>query len=151
MRMICLMAALVSAGAYAQDHEHHHEGGSALSKLTLDGSKKWQTDEQLRKGMATIRDDVQAAIEPIHAGKFQAKDYEALAARLEKQIGTVISKCKLAPAADAQLHLVLADLVAGADAMKKDGDRKRGVVLAIEALLAYPKFFEHPGWKPIKH
>ena len=127
----------------AGEHDHHHahgaaDGGAAdarpLSKLALKGGKKWQTDEQLRAGMAAMRDDVQAAIEPIHGGKYAAKDYEALAARIEKQITTVIAKCKLAPEVDAQVHLVLGEILSGTDVMKKDGDRKKGVVAVIEAL-----------------
>ncbi|MEW5738205.1 MAG: hypothetical protein AB1938_04730 [Myxococcota bacterium] len=151
MRTLLSLLTLLSCSALADGHEHAHEGGSALSKLTLNAGKRWQTDAQLQKAMAVIRDDVQAAIEPIHAGKFAAKDYEALAGRIEKQVAGVISKCKLPPEVDAQFHLVLADVVSGVATMKKAGDRTKGVVQVIEALQAYPTYFEHPGWKPIQH
>ncbi len=153
LMVAAVAVALTGGAALAAGHEHGHDagGGSAVSRLTLNKGKKWVTDEQLRGGMAAIRDETQAAVEPIHAGKYTPEQYAALAGRIEKQITDVIARCKLPPEVDAQIHLVLADFFTGTDAMKKEGDRKQGVVTVIEALQAYPKYFEHPGWKPIKH
>jgi hypothetical protein len=136
-----------SAAAHAHDH-----GEAAAVKLALDeGGRKWPTDEPLRAGMKSIRDDLQAAVVPIHAKTYTPDDYKALAARIESTIGTVVSKCKLPPRVDAQFHVVLAELVAGADVMKKDGDRMAGAAKAIGALRSYAEFFDHPGWEPVKH
>ncbi|HJV52529.1 MAG TPA: hypothetical protein VJ652_13775, partial [Noviherbaspirillum sp.] len=45
----------------AAGHEHH-EHGMAPQKIELNAGKKWPTDEPLRKGMDTIRNQVAAAL-----------------------------------------------------------------------------------------
>ena len=62
----------------------------------------------------------------------------------------------LLSAADAQLHIVVADLMAGAEAAQgKHGEDKRaeGVVKVAQASNAYGKYFSHSGWKaiPLSH
>jgi hypothetical protein len=37
------------------------------------------------------------------------------------------------------------------EAMKAGSHREEGAVKVVEALNAYGKHFNHPGWKPIKH
>ena len=138
------------AGAQAHDHGHA-DHGNAGSKLTLNKGQKWQTDATLRAGMTSIRDEMQAAVGPIHAKQYSPDDYKALAARIEAQLGTILSKCKLPPEVDAQIHLVLAELFAGTDLMKKEGNRMEGAVKIIKGLGAYASHFEHPNWQPIKH
>lgn len=146
--------ALTGGGIAIAQHDHghgHEDHGKSDSKLTLNNGKKWKTDEQLRGGMTAIRDEVQAAVVPIHSGKYTPEDYKGLAERIEKQITGVIAKCKLPPEVDAQIHIVLGQILSGTDVMKQDGDRMSGVVKVIKALGDYEKFFEHPSWKPIKH
>ncbi|MBI5498174.1 MAG: hypothetical protein HY904_24440 [Deltaproteobacteria bacterium] len=158
--LLSAVAVVVAVGfsgalaARAQDHEHgagHPKDGPATAALKLNQGKKWKTDDQLRGGMNTIRDELQKALDPIHAGTYSPEDYAALAGRIENQITNVLSKCKLAPDVDAQFHLVLADILAGTKVMKQDDNRMGGAVKIIKALEAYAKYFEHTGWKPIKH
>ena len=75
----------------------------------------------------------------------------ALAKKIETQVAYMIQYCKLPADADAQLHLVIADLTAGADAMKgKDAAaRKAGAEKIVAALDAYGKHFDHPGWRAV--
>lgn len=136
----------------AERHEHGHgEAGKGGPKLVLDHGKKWQTSEPLRTGMTAIRDDLQAALDPIHAKTYSPDDYKALAGRIEAQASKIISTCKLPAEVDAQYHLVLAQLFAGTEQMKKDGDRMGGAVKLVKALEDYGDHFEHQGWKPIQH
>ena len=67
-----------------------------------------------------------------------------------------MQNCKLDPKADEQLHIVIAEMVAGADlAQGKQGDPERasGVVKIAQALNTYGAHFQHPGWKvtPLPH
>jgi hypothetical protein len=66
----------------------------------------------------------------------------------------MVSNCKLPQNADAMLHLVLADIIAGSDAMqgKLPGTKARdGAVKIVHALDSYGKYFDHPGWSGLKH
>ncbi|MBI2394818.1 MAG: hypothetical protein HYV09_34935 [Deltaproteobacteria bacterium] len=132
-------------------HEHGHDHGGAPATLKLDDGKKWHTDDSLRAGMTAIRNDVQAALDPIHEGKYTPEDYEALGEKIDAHVQTIMSKCKLPPAVDAQIHVVLSEIFAGTSMMKKDGNRMGGAVKIIKALGSYADTFEHPGWQPIKH
>jgi hypothetical protein len=61
-----------------------------------------------------------------------------------------VQNCKLEPEADAQLHIVIAELLAGAEAMqgKEPGvARRAGAKRVVKALNAYGEHFEHAGWK----
>jgi len=145
------LATLPALAAAPADHAHGHEAGGV--KLQLDNGKKWATDEPLRRGMAAIRDAVRGAPPALHKATAPAADYAALGNRIEGEVGRIVKECKLPPAADAQLHLVIADVIAGADAMKGAKDAKAGragLVKVNGAVEAYAKHFDHPGWNAAK-
>jgi hypothetical protein len=156
LALIAMLAACAApAPALAQ---HQHEGGhqhdtssAAVANLKLDGEHKWATDASLRSGMASIHAAFEADHPAIHAGKETDAQYDALAARIEAQVNSIVANCKLPPAADANLHYVVADLMQGLNLMRgKDPQRTRhdGAALVHGALRAYPKFFDDPDWKP---
>lgn len=140
------------AKAADKGHDHGHaDPDKAAAGLRLDNGKKWQPDAPARTGMTAIRDHLQAAVKPIHAKTYTPDDYKALAEKIEKEIGTMVANCKLPKEVDDQFHLVLIQISAGAELMKKDGDRMQGAVKVIQGLGSYAKYFEHPDWKPIEH
>ena len=124
--------------AYGQTaHEHDH--GAAEVKLVLDQGKKWPTDAPLRQGMENIR-----------AALGSGMKYQALANKVNAEVAGIVQNCKLEPEADAQLHIVIAELMAGAEAMegKETGvTRRAGAVRVVKALNAYGDYFDHAGWK----
>jgi hypothetical protein len=136
-----------------QHHEHGHEydtATSAVAQLQLDGDRKWSTDASLRTGMASIHAAFEADHPAIHAGKESDAQYEALATRIESQVNSIVANCKLPPAADANLHYVIADLLRGVSLMRgQDPQRTRhdGAALVHGALKAYPRYFDDPDWK----
>jgi hypothetical protein len=144
-------------GARAQqghDHQHGHEqatGAAAVAQLKLDGERKWPTDALLRSGMAAIEAAFSADHPAIHEGRETDAQYDALAGRIEAQVESIVANCRLPPAADASLHLVVADLLQGVSLMR-GGDpaksRHDGAALVHGALEAYGKYFDDPGWKP---
>ena len=144
---VALSLAALHPAALAQ---HQHEAGAHT--LQLDNGKKWTTDAPLRKGMAAIRNAVAADHGAIHADKETAAQYKALAGKIDGQIAYVVKNCKLSPEADAQLHVVLADIIAGSDLMKAGDQAKRreGAVKVVDALAAYPHYFDHPGWRALE-
>ena len=159
-------AAFGAAGARAADsrshgkpaataqatHDHGHDHAGAPGKLTLDDGRKWSTDAALRSGMTRMRALVAKRLDAAHHGKLSAAQYTTLAGQVEQEVGGIVANCKLEPKADAMLHLVIAEIGVGADAMagKTAGvKRAQGLVKVATALNAYGDHFDHPGFKPI--
>lgn len=143
----------MNAGAtLAQGHSHSHDAAEP-AQLTLNNGKKWDTDANLRLGMSRIRDALSAELPAIHSGKATTEQYRALAQKTNDQIAFMVKNCKLDPKVDAMLHLVLADIIAGADAMMaRDGsDARKGAEKIASALDNYGAYFAHPGWYGMKH
>lgn len=147
-----LALGLVATGASAAEHSAHQHGADAV-QLSLDNGKKWATDEPLRKGMGAIRTEMDASLHAIHEGKLTAARYNALATKISTEVAGMVAQCKLEPKADAQLHLVIAELLNGTDAMQgkaKKVSRQTGAVKVLGALEKYAAYFDHPNWQPIK-
>jgi hypothetical protein len=135
----------------AHEHEEHHQAGDSalVGKLALDDGKRWPTDASLRSGMGSIRAAFDADHGAIHAGKQTDAQYDALAARIEREVNSIVANCKLPAAADVQLHYVVGDLLAGV-ALMRGGDpaksRHAGAARVHGALRAYGKYFDDPDW-----
>jgi len=153
MTLAATALALATAGVRAQ-HGHgqdHDTATAAIVNLKLDGGEKWPTDASLRKGMAEIHAAFEADHPAIHAGKATDAQYEALAGRIESQVNSIVANCRLPPAADANLHYLIADLLQGVSLMRgQDAQRTRhdGAALVHGALRAYGQFFDDPDWQP---
>lgn len=143
--------ALMLAGpAQAQTAAHDH--GSAPQQLTLNQGQKWGTDAPLRKGMDAIRGLVAPKLDAAHAGKLSADQYKQLADQIELQVADIVKNCKLEPAADEQLHGLIAEMGAGVDAMngKAAGTQPvDGLLKVTHAVNQYPVYFDHPGFRAI--
>lgn len=145
--MIALLAIAIATPLFAaEDHGQHqmHHG-----ELTLDHGAKWATDEPLRAGMEQIRSAMALNLERIHRMEQTTSEYTALATTIRQQVNTIVTQCKLKPEADANLHIIIADLFSGADAMQGKGDAAQtsGAHQIIEALHTYGAHFNHPGWR----
>ncbi|HJV59321.1 MAG TPA: hypothetical protein VJ743_00185 [Albitalea sp.] len=146
------LATVALAAAPAHEHAHAQEAG-ATHKLSLDHGRKWATDETLRQGMGRIRALVEPRLADAHAGKLTGAQYGELATQVEGEVANIVANCKLAPEADAMLHVVIADLVQGSDAMAgKDAKLRpaQGLVKVAQAVNGYGGHFDHPGFKPIR-
>ena len=145
---IALSSPLAALAADAHDH-----GNSAPHKLELNAGKKWGTDDALRQAMSTIHQSVSQTLPAAHSGKAKVADYDAFGKGITAQVTYIVENCKLEPAADEQLHIIVADLMSGAEAAEgKQGEKQRaaGVVKVAQAANAYGKHFDHTGWKAIK-
>jgi hypothetical protein len=145
-----LMLGTVGLPALAADAAHGHEAHPA--KLQLDHGEKWATDEALRRGMSAIRAVMAERIEAIHRNKLTAEEYRSAGTQVEQEVSRVVAECKLEPKADAMLHIIVADLLAGAETMQGKGKTKQaaGAHKVVQALNAYGKYFDHPGWQGLK-
>lgn len=148
LALLALAAPLAAMQPAAAQHEH--EGGAHT--LKPDNGKKWGTDAPLRQGMSVIRDAVAADHRSIHSDMETPAQYNALATKIDGQIAYMVKNCKLAPEADAQLHVVLAEIIAGSELMKGADQAKRneGATKIVRALGTYPQYFDHPGWRALE-
>ncbi len=137
--------------ASAQGHSHSHDAAEPV-QLTLNNGKKWATDDNLRQGMGRIRDALATELPAIHSGKATTEQYRALAQKTNDQIAFMVKNCKLDREADAMLHLVLADIIAGTDAMmgQSSSEAHKGAAKIAHALENYAAYFDHPGWRSLK-
>jgi hypothetical protein len=85
--------------------------------LHLNAGQKWETDAPLRQAMARLRQHMAPALGPIHAKRLPAAEYARLGREVEAAVADIVAQCKLPPEADAQLHLVVAELLQGAEQM----------------------------------
>lgn len=133
----------------AEGVHHHAHGPSEPTRLQLNAGKKWATDEPLRQAMNGINEAMAKALPEIHRNRFANPDYQALAGTVNDKVAYAVANCKLEARADAMLHLVIADLTAGAEIMegKTSQARHDGALKVLDALRAYGKHFQHPGWK----
>jgi len=142
--------AALAAGAPPAAHAHDGAPGATVK---LDHGRKWASDAPLRDGMGRIRGLVAPKVAGAHAGTMGTAEYAALAGQVEVEAGKIVANCKLPPEADAVLHGVLSDLMAGTDAMAGRGKAtapRDGFVKVVTAVNDYGRTFEHPGWKPIR-
>lgn len=149
--MLAAIALAFPLTALAAESGHHH--GKAEQKLELNAGKKWVTDDALRKGMTSLRTSIATALPAAHTGKATAADYEALGKEMGAQVGYIVQNCKLEPKADAQLHILIEQIVGAIDTVEGKGREKKralGVVHAAQALNTYGKYFDHAGWQSIK-
>jgi hypothetical protein len=141
----------VAGGALAAGATSHEGHAGAAVELSLNHGQKWPTDEVLRSGMGEMRNAMTAALGSVHGGTFTSADYAALADRLQGQIDEIVAKCKLPEEADAQLHIVLGEIIDGVEGMRAGDDRLAGALKVAAALEAYGKHFDHPGFALAAH
>ena len=154
LTVISLGAAGSALAANNAAHDHSHDHGAAPVVLQLNAGKKWETDAPLRKAIGEIRQSIAASLDAIHHNKLPASAYGGLAHKVEGAVHEIIANCKLPPAADAQLHIIVADLLAGAEQMSgkaKPAKPRDGAVKVLVALDKYGEYFDDPGYRPFKH
>lgn len=147
---LCGLFLTMSLPLYAAPVERHHHpdsDGREATQLKLDAGKKWMTDLPLRQSMGKINQAMVKAVPLIHTNQFTDKQYLALAETIRQEVAYAVERCHLAPKADAMLHLVIADLLAGAEALERADSRHDGAVKILKALQGYGGYFHHPGWK----
>lgn len=143
---------LLNGPVFAHDHDHSHDSG-APAALSLNNGMKWSTDESLRQGMVRIRDALALDMPAVRAGSISAVQLGALGDKVNAAIGSIFQNCKLEPQADAMLHLILAEIMAGADVLAKATSPEagnEGARRVAKALDNYQTYFEHPGWAGLK-
>ena len=135
--------------ADADAHDHHDLSSATLE---LNQGQKWAIDAPLRQGMNAIHGIVAGAIEQIHANQMSASGYQQLTTEINEQLAYIFENCELPADADAQLHIVLANVMHDLEAVEGKAEDKSpsdGVVGIAQMLNSYGDFFDHQGWQAI--
>lgn len=114
---LLLAATLAATPAFAASENAHDGHGAADLVLSLDDGQKWQTDAPLRAAMETIRNAMAPVADDDAAS---SAEYGALAAAVDSQVDYMIENCALPPEADAQLHVLLGQVIEGAEQLRGD-------------------------------
>lgn len=153
IRMFAGIAALLLAAAPVAAHDHDHGHDSPALELSLNNGAKWVGDASLRQGMEQVRAALAADLPALRAGNATPERMAALAGKVNGAVAGMIQNCKLDPRTDAMAHLVLAEIMAGADALahaKSGAAGSAGAKRIARALDNYQTYFEHPGWVGLK-
>ncbi len=140
---------LASGDAALHDHDH----GDMPFELQLDNGQKWAIDPPLRKAMGDISDAMRQSLNAIHEDRLPAEDYAALATEVNEGVAHMVANCELPPDADAQLHMVIAQLMAGSEKMTSSSEAapRDGAVQVLGALDAYAQYFDDADYVPVAH
>jgi hypothetical protein len=153
LMLLSLAAAMLAPFPLAAKDGHAAHGKAAPHTLSLNAGKKWDTDKPLRHAMNAMRATVARNFDLVHGGNATAATYEAAAKEVNEQVAYMVTNCKLGRKADAQLHIVLADVIGGVETLVGEHagvGREAGLVSIGHALNTYGSHFAHPGWKPLK-
>lgn len=149
---LSLSHAEINAHAHADEaHQQHNETEITLQ---LNNGDQWQTDAPLRKAMATLRSDLHPLVLDVNERSLSADRYAAIAASVNDQVTYMIDNCELEDQADAQLHVIIAELMAGAALMQGDKHgqaRSDGAIRVVEALNSYATYFNDPTFEKLDH
>lgn len=130
---------------------HHQHAEHVSTSLVLNEGQKWQTDTALRQAMKKINLAVMDAADAFHNDKLTSKDANKVAKQINDQVSYMVQNCKLAPKADATLHVLIGDFLNAAEKMKAKPLSNEGMPNAVKALMAYPEYFDHPDWEGFSH
>ncbi|SDS35825.1 hypothetical protein SAMN05216198_1769 [Halopseudomonas litoralis] len=135
------------------DHDSHAVHANEGHVLYLNDGQPWGTDEPLREAMGKLRGRVRASLDDIHTGNFADSAFDSLAATINGQVAYMIENCGLEGEADAQLHILITQLMAGASAMEgaTEDSRTSGAVKVVGALNNYATYFGDESFEPIEH
>lgn len=125
-------------------HDSHGSGYESLGGLRLNAGEKWHLDAAARGGMEKVQALYRSHADTAGIDPASARE---LALGIRSAVEAMIAKCKLEPKADAALHVLLTQLLEGAEALEQGAKSDHGLSLVKQVLVAYPQYFDHPGWE----
>jgi hypothetical protein len=148
-----LILAVVTYSGWAADDiaelSHEHSPHTTIQLAPIPDTL-WETDAPLREGMQRINSETAQPWLAYQQHGLTTDIANALAKSIEDDVAFMITNCKLDPEADAALHGLLTELLAGAAEIKLDPHAVEGMPRITHALEEYPRYFLHPDWSPIQ-
>lgn len=141
---------LAGTSLAATNHDHSHAKGAHA--LELNAGERWATDAPLRKAMGLLNESMRHALPAIDENTLTDEQYKKFAEKIRGEVAYMVQNCKLPAEADAQLHLIIAKLLAGAENMaEQPAVRRDGAIKVLGALNDYANYFADPDFSLIKH
>lgn len=135
---------------HSHQHPSHTMAEHTATQLAPIPGTLWETDAPLREGMQRINSE---AVQPWLAYQQHSLTPDVantLAKSINHNVTFMINNCKLDPEADAALHGLLTELLAGATEIKVDPQSTKGMPRIAHVLKEYPRYFLHPDWNSIQ-
>lgn len=154
--IIFALLILCTLQAQAEVHHDHHQDNASEKDITLqlDHGKPWATDASLRQGMERIRKAVSidrpSSVDGALNGGLNKVEAMALSAEIDDSLAFMFEHCRLAPEADANLHVLLERLMHASNSLKEHPSSADGMSEVLRVLEIYPRYFAHPEWMPIE-
>ncbi|MCA1804930.1 MAG: hypothetical protein LC646_06250, partial [Xanthomonadaceae bacterium] len=115
--------------------------------LVLNEGERWTTDAALREGMERVHATFVEVLPAYQRGEFTPEAATDTARAIDDHVAFLVENCKLEPAADAVLHVLVGELLQGAEALRQAPQSGEGLPRIHAALRDYPRYFDHPGWE----
>ena len=149
---VTMLASLAAAPGMAQSvHDAHAAHSHATQAEAPAPARRWATDAPLRAGMRRIRQAVQA-LDHYQHGHMDATQAANTATLIDAAVADMIATCKLKPDADAALHGLLVQFLAGAKAVRESQQAPVKEIAKMRAALArYPQLFDDAEWGKTGH
>lgn len=147
--LLALPLGTMAGTAMASDAAHSH-GHEVHGTMELNQGQKWETDAALRQGMGALHQIVSTGLDGAHANSLKADDYKKMSGDIMTQFTYIVENCDLEPEADAQLHILLGNIVQGVETIegKVSGEQPEdGLIKMAQALNSYGSHFDHPNWE----
>jgi len=141
---------MVISTVHAAQSHHDHASHSAVAPVAT--GEQWATDAPLREGMTRLQRTVEAALVGDPAQPIDDAEAIQLQKDIETHVSYLIENCQLPEQADAALHVLLIDLLKGAEALSEPANREQGIQRILASLHQYPELFAAPLWsEPDSH
>ena len=146
---LLLASPAFAAGTADQGHDHHDHATQETGGLVLNEGERWATDAALREGMGRVRASFAEVLPAYKRGELSPEAATDAARAIDDHVAYLVENCRLEPAADAVLHVLVAELLQGTATLRKAPASPEGLPRIHGVLQDYPRYFDHPGWEGI--
>lgn len=119
------------------EHSHKNQNGD----LKLNNDQKWKSDAPLRKAMSEIKNII-APFQGINGQTIAPEQAEKASIMIKEQIDYMVANCKLSTEADTVLHVILGEIISGANDISTPNTLKQGTKVINNALINYETYFD---------
>jgi hypothetical protein len=124
-----------------------------VSGPAVGAEPKWPTDEPIRAAMAVIRKATLDNHTLVTHRRMPQADARRFAETVSREVARIKAEADLPPEGRSEFDAILADILAGAEAVAGRGGEQTpidGIVRIDAALARYPLHFDDPTWQPLR-